>query len=144
MISVSFNVRMVVPRFTALGLMASALYGCSGFGVWPGAGPAPTAAASISAEPTPSAADYGQVFAGPLGGAIPEASRPAAYSALGAALDAGQRKSWKGERGMFGYFAPTGDAGDCRMFVAVTYHAGRPQSLDGKACKSAAGDWRAP
>ena len=84
------------------------------------------------------------MFLGPLGAAIPETSRPAAYSALAAALDASQRKSWSGDRGMFGYFAPPGGAGDCRTFVAVTYHAGRPQTLDGRACKAAAGDWRAP
>jgi hypothetical protein len=135
---------MFVLRFVAPGLLASALCGCSGFGLWPSAGPASAAAPSISAAPPAAAPDYGQMFAGPLGAVIPEGSRSAAYSALSAALDAGQRKSWKGERGMFGYFAPSGDAGDCRTFTAVTYHAGRPQSLEDKACKSAAGDWRAP
>jgi len=144
MTKLTADARTSALRCAALGAMACALHGCSGFGLWPNAAPAPAAAPAIAVEPSPIAPDYGQMFAGSLGAAIPEASRSAAYSALGSALDAGQRKSWKGERGVFGYFAPVGGSGDCRTFTAVTYHAGRPQSLDGKACKSAAGDWRAP
>jgi surface antigen len=91
----------------------------------------------------PVAADYGGLFNGPLGAKIPSDSRDAAYAALTQALDGGQRRSWKGQHGVFGYFEPGTAAGSCTAFKATTYLAGRPQTLDSRACKSPAGDWRA-
>jgi len=143
MIALSTSCRMSNLRFLAAGCAFAALSGCSGLGLWSNAGPAAPVVAAPLADQAPAAPDYGQMFAGPLGAAVPAASRAAAYAALGAALDSGRRQSWKGDHGVFGYFAPSGDSGTCRAFSAVTYQAGRPQSIEGKACKSDQGDWRA-
>ena len=122
-------------------IASSALAGCSSLNFMggPDAPAAPAPQASLVAAP-----DFGALFDGPLGAKIPVASRPAAYAALGGALDSGQRKPWRGEAGLFGYFEPGADSGACRGFKAVVYLSGRPQPMDGRACKSAAGDWRAP
>ena len=136
--------KISILRFLAAGGVIAALPGCSGLSPWSSSdAPASVVPASV-AEQAPAAPDYGQMFVGALGAAVPLASRPAAYAALSAALDSGRRRSWKGERGVFGYFAPVGESGPCRVFSAVTYQAGRPQLIEGKACKSDQGDWRAP
>jgi hypothetical protein len=135
--------KISILKLMTAGCAVAALSGCLGLGLGSNAEPAAPVVAAPPAEPAPAAPDFGQMFAGPLGAAVPLASRPAAYAALSAALNSGRRQSWKGEHGTFGYFAPTGDAGTCRAFSAVTYQAGRPQSIEAKACKSDQGDWRA-
>ncbi len=134
-------IAMLRPALLAAAL--SALAGCSAFNVLGGADASAPAAPAPQA-PLVAAPDFGALFDGPLGAKIPVGSRPAAYAALGGALDSGLRKPWRGEAGLFGYFEPGGDPGACRGFKAVVYLSGRPQPLDGRACKSAAGDWRAP
>ena len=135
--------RLCFRRIAAMAA-AMALSGCSSIsGFSPFAAPETipvAAAAPAAAEATP---DFGGLFDGPLGAKIPLPSRAAAHVALVGALDAGQRKPWRGEQGLFGYFEPGADGGSCRTFKAVVYAAGRPQSMDGRACKSAEGAWRA-
>ena len=132
-------------RIAALVLLLAAASGCSakgGLGDADLASPvgAPPPQAAIAPAPD---ADYGGLFDGPLGSKIAADSRSAAYAALTAALDAGQRKSWRGEHGLFGYFEPGAASGPCTAFRATTYLSGRPQTMDSRACKSPAGDWRA-
>jgi len=118
--------------------MVALLSGCGGCSF--GGGQSPPLVAPV-AEAAP---DYGGLFVGALGAAIAPSDRQAAYEALAQALDSLQRRSWKGERGVFGYFEPLGAGGsNCRTFAATIYVNGRAQKADGKACKSDAGDWRA-
>lgn len=132
-------------RTFALVFLFAAVAGCSNRN---GAGDAdlasPLSAPPPQTSPAPAPGpDYGGLFEGALGGRIPADSRDAAFSALTAALDAGQRKSWRGDHGLFGYFEPGAVSGSCKGFKATVFSSGRPQTLDSRACKSPAGDWRA-
>ena len=46
------------------------------------------------------------------------------------ALDTGQRSSWRGERGVYGYIEAGATQGSCRTFSQTVYVAGRPISSD--------------
>jgi hypothetical protein len=133
------------PRHFAVAAVVALAAGCSSKSGVSDADLAPPLNPSpqLGSTAAPPAADYGGLFDGPLGVKIPADSRGAAFSALTQALDAGQRKSWQGEHGVFGYFEPGAVSGPCMAFKATTYLAGRPQTLDSRACKSSAGDWRA-
>ncbi len=129
-------------RSVAVVLLLTALAGCASNRTNDAELAPPLSAPLPQAAPAPGP-DYGGLFEGPLGGRIPAESRDAAFTALTAALDAGQRKSWRGEHGLFGYFEPGAASGSCTAFKATTYSSGRPQTVNARACKSPAGDWRA-
>jgi len=100
--------------------------------------PAPTPAPAI-----PSGAALGGVLGGPVGLSLTEADRQAAWNAQIAALDSGQRRSWRGANGVFGYVAPGPDAGGgCRAYTQTIYIAGRPNRGQGVACRQADGTWK--
>jgi hypothetical protein len=137
--------RSAAPRTLVVALLLTALASCSSNRIGAPELGSPLSAPPAQAAPVPAPGpDYGGLFDGPLGGKIPAESRDAAFSALTAALDAGQRKSWRGEHGLFGYFEPGAASGSCTAFKATTYSSGRPQTVNARACKSPAGDWRAP
>jgi surface antigen len=108
----------------------------------------PVAAASAQQSPPaqalPSGAALGGVLGGPVGASLTDADRAAAWNAEVAALDSGQRRSWKGSNGVFGFVAPGAEAGPgCRAYSQTIYIAGRPNRGRGVACKQADGTWKA-
>ncbi|HLW90119.1 MAG TPA: hypothetical protein VKS78_02305 [Roseiarcus sp.] len=128
-------------------MLGTALAGCSSSG---GAPPtAAVAAAPVSAptEPaaTPSTVDpsmLGGVLAGSVGLGLENADRVAAFQAQTAALETGQRQSWRGGGGVYGYMEAGAPQGSCRPFSQTVYIAGRPYQGQGTGCKQSDGSWR--
>lgn len=149
-------------------LTAPALAGCGGFGLGeratpnqvvsapsqtaPLASPSPSgtppAATPIAAAPSPppsipAGAALGGVLGGPVGAALSEADRQSAWQAQIAALDSGQRHSWRGARGVFGFVEPGAEMGaGCRSYAQTIYVAGRPNRGQGVACKQPDAGWK--
>ena len=96
---------------------------------------AAVAGAAVAAKPAPPAEQAPDgVLAGPLGGKLSEADRKSAFAAQIAALSSGQRKTWRGTSGAFGYVEPGGAGafnGACRAYTHTVYLAGRPQPGQG-------------
>ena len=92
--------------------------------------------------------NYGTFLGGPVGTKLPEAARTAALGAESGAVASGERRTWKGERGVFGYVVPgptapaDGTATECRSFTSTIFFAGRPQTGHGTGCRDADGSWR--
>ncbi|MCW2286355.1 surface antigen [Rhodoblastus acidophilus] len=100
---------------------------------------APAPAAQPAAPPAPP--PYVGLADGSLGQKLDAASRSAANKAEIAALASGDRKTWRGENGAYGYVAPGAANGDCRDLTHTIYVNGRPNVGKGTACK--AGDsWK--
>ncbi len=133
-------------------LCAAGLAGCSTTG-----GGASLASLSVpvpavaslppEAAPLPVPVNYGSFLGGPVGTKLPEADRTAALGAEAGAVASGERRTWKGERGVFGYVVPgpnapaDGTAAECRSFTATIFFAGRPQTGHGTGCRDADGSW---
>jgi surface antigen len=119
------------------------LAGCSSVG----SGAAPPAVAAAAAEPAapaiPTGAALGGVLGGPVGASLSDGDRQTAWEAQVAALDSGQRRSWRGSHGVFGYVEPGAAAGDgCRPYSQTIYIAGRSNRGHGVGCKQPDGSWK--
>ena len=130
------------------------LSGCSSTGI--GSGPN---LASLSTSPSPVAVAapapvvYGTFLDGSAASRLPQADRIAALEAEDGALASGERQTWKGSKGVYGFVVPgsstpggttvAGDAvgGACRSFTHTIYFAGRPQTGKGTGCRDADGSW---
>ena len=105
-------------------------------------------AAAMAVAPAPAAPEnvdpsmLGGVLAGSVGLGLENSDRVAAYRAQVAALESGQRSSWRGERGVFGYVEAGASQGSCRPFSQTVYVAGRPYTGRGSACRQPDGSWR--
>ena len=96
----------------------------------------PAAAAAVAPPP------YVGLAGGSLGQNLDAADKTAANKAEVAALTSGERKTWRGDDGSYGYIAPAaGGAGDCRDFTHTIYINGRPVVGKGTACKAGEG-WK--
>jgi surface antigen len=136
--------------------------GCSVRGLG-GIGPVASAPATPPAPEAPPPVVYGSFLDGPVGQKLSQADRDKALSAQVAALSSGQRKTWKGDRGVFGYVepasapaaAPTAPADaaaasppapaaseSCRAFTSTIYVGGRPQVGHGRGCQNPDGTYR--
>jgi surface antigen len=119
------------------------LDGCSSVGS--GGGP-PTVAippAQPAAPAIPTGAALGGVLGGPLGASLTDDDRQAAWEAQLAALDSGQRRSWRGSHGVFGFVEAGAETGDgCRAYSQTIYVAGRPNRGRGVGCKQPDGSWK--
>jgi len=124
-------------------LTSFGLVGCSGVG---SGGGSPTVAApptqpAVPAIPTGAA--LGGVLGGPLGAALTDEDRQAAWEAQIAALNSGQRRSWRGSHGVFGFVEAGAETGEgCRAFSQTLYIAGRPNRGRGVGCKQPDGSWK--
>lgn len=78
--------------------------------------------------------------------ALGERERRTAGDAQFRAVSEGQRISWKGSGGSFGFVEPgperPGPSGVCRDYAHTIYLNGRPVRGAGEACRSASGVWR--
>ena len=108
----------------ALAVLAS-LAGCAA-----APGETPKAAAAVAAPPAP----YVGLANGSLGQNLTASAKTAANDAELAALSSGERKTWRGDDGSYGYVAPAAGGGDCRDFTHTVYINGHPQIGKGKAC----------
>ena len=90
--------------------------------------------ASTSAETPPP--PYIGLASGSLGQSLNVVGKSAANKAELAALASGERKTWRGDDGSYGYVAPAAGTGDCRDFTHTIYINGRPQVGAGKACRT--------
>jgi len=129
-----------------LAFLAPCLAGCSGFGM-SGGPPSPPPVAAAPAAPAapmvPTGAALGGVLGGPAAASLSEADRQAAWDAQVAALDSGQRRSWRGAHGVFGFVEPGAETGGgCRAYSQTIYVAGRPNRGQGVGCKQAGGSWK--
>jgi surface antigen len=118
------------------------LAGCSSVGSG-GAPPAVAASAEPAAPAIPTGAALGGALGGPVGASLSDGDRQTAWEAQVAALDSGQRRSWRGSHGVFGYVeagAATGDG--CRAYSQTIYIAGRPNRGRGVGCKQPDGSWK--
>jgi surface antigen len=132
-------------RYLAIGAAAAALAGCA-----PTSQSAPPPVAAVSGPatqpaPIPENVDpsmLGGVLAGSVGLGLENADRVAAYKAQVAALETGQRSSWRGDKGVYGYAEAGASQGSCRPFSQTVYIAGRPYIGHGSACRAQDGSWR--
>jgi surface antigen len=116
--------------------------GCNSVGLSAGA-PTAAMAAPPSAPALPVGAALGGILGGPVGAALDEADRQAAYDAQVGALEAGERRAWRGAHGAYGYVEPAaGAAQGCRAYSQTIYVAGRPQRGHGVGCRQPDGSWR--
>jgi surface antigen len=141
-------------RFALFALVITGLCGCSGGGALappplagaPPSAPAPATpavAAAPEAPAIPTGAALGGVLGGPIGAGLTDEDRAAAWQAQVAALDAGQKRSWRGSHGVFGFIEPGADSGGgCRAYSQTIYVAGRPNRGHGLACKQPNGTWQ--
>jgi len=80
---------------------------------------------------------------GPVGASLTDDDRQAAWQAQVGALDSGQKRSWRGAKGVFGFVEPGAATGDrCRAYSQTLYVAGRPNHGKGVGCKQADGSWK--
>lgn len=111
--------------------------------------------ASLSTSPSPVAVAapapvvYGAFLDGAAASRMPDVDRSAALDAEDGALESGERRTWKGSKGVYGFVVPgpstasgTAVAGaECRSFTHTIYFAGRPQTGKGSGCRGADGSW---
>lgn len=100
--------------------------------------PVVTAAAPAISDPPPPAAG---VIGGPIGDALSEKDRAIAIAAQQDAVAFGLRKSWRGEKGSYGFVTPGAENGACRDYTHKVFVNGRPQEAKGRACREN-GVWR--
>jgi len=108
----------------ALSLSAAPLAGCGGQQT------APVAAAPAAPEP-PAPGVVGVA----VGRDLSDQDKTTAIAAQQDAISSGQRKSWKGSHGAYGFITPGAETGGCRDYTHRIFINGRPQEGKGQACK---------
>lgn len=142
------------PSLLMIALGSVGLAGCQSVGssstppvaASPAAGAQPPAAGA-PAQPTtpaiPSGLALGGVLGGPIGASLTDDDRAAAWNAQVAALDSGQRRSWRGAHGVFGFVEPgAATGGGCRAYSQTIFIAGRAHQGGGVGCKQPDGSWK--
>ena len=101
------------------------------------------ASAGMPAPAIPTGAALGGVLGGPIGASLTDDDRGAAWQAQVGALDSGQKRSWRGAKGVFGFVEPGAASGDgCRAYSQTIYIAGRPKRGKGVGCRQPDGSWK--
>ena len=91
----------------------------------------------------PTGAALGGVLGGSVGASLTDDDRQAAWQAQVGALDSGQKRSWRGAKGVFGFVEPGSASGDgCRAYSQTVYVAGRPNRGKGVGCRQPDGSWK--
>jgi len=124
----------IVRIATAAGIfcVALAVSGCNST--------APSATVAVVAASEPPAPG---VIGAAIGRELDAADRATAVAAQQEAVASGQRKSWRGAHGAYGFVEPGPEAaiGGCRDYTHKIFIDGRPQQAKGQACKKDGG-WR--
>jgi surface antigen len=108
-----------------------------------GASTVAPAPAGIPAPTIPAGSALGGVLGGPVGASLTDDDRQAAWGAQVGALDSGQKRSWRGAKGVFGFVEPGAASGDgCRAYSQTIYVAGRPTRGKGVGCRQPDGSWK--
>lgn len=137
-------------RVAAVASLAMSLAGCAVGGL----GAIGPAAGTPPAAPAPEPVSYGAFLDGPVGQKLAGADRDKALATEQDALATGQRRTWRGAGGSYGYVEPgappsataggippvAGDA--CRAFTSTIYIGGRPQVGHGRGCPGPDGLYR--
>ncbi len=120
-------------------LAMSLLFSASGLGACSSTSEPPAAAAApaVVAPPPPAPG----VIGGAFGLSLTEKDRAAAIAAQQEAVSSGARKSWRGEKGSYGFVTPSAENGPCRDYTHKIFVNGRPQEAKGQACREN-GEWR--
>jgi surface antigen len=101
------------------------------------------ALAEPAAPAVPTGSALGGVLGGQVGASLTDDDREAAWEAQIAALNSGQRRSWRGAHGVFGFVEPSAATGDgCRAYSQTIYVVGRPTYGRGVGCKQPDGSWK--
>lgn len=100
--------------------------------------PPSVAAPAVAAVPPP---PQPGVIGAAIGQALGEKDRATAIAAQRDAVASGQRKSWRGEKGAYGFVTPGAETGACRDYTHKIFINGRPQEAKGQACREN-GEWR--
>lgn len=137
---------VLISAFASIGLAGCQSVGSNGAppvtGSTTPAGAAP-APAGIPAPAIPTGAALGGVLGGPIGASLTDDDRQAAWQAQVGALDSGQKRSWRGAKGVFGFVEPGATSGDgCRAYSQTIYIAGRPNRGKGVGCRQPDGSWK--
>ena len=137
---------VLISAFASIGLAGCQSVGSNGAppvtGSTTPAGAAP-APAGIPAPAIPTGAALGGVLGGPIGASLSDDDRQAAWQAQVGALDSGQKRSWRGAKGVFGFVEPGATSGDgCRAYSQTIYIAGRPNRGKGVGCRQPDGSWK--
>ena len=104
---------------------------------------------STTAAPTPEIVDapvappppMPGVLDGPIGQRLSEKDRTAAIAAQHDAVSSGTRKTWRGDRGAYGFVTLGPVNGECREYTHRIFFNGRPAEAKGEACREH-GEWR--
>jgi len=118
--------------------MVIAIFGC-GLVAACSSTPPPQAAAPAGPPPKPF---LDGVVMGDTGRSLTDQDRQTAGEAQYAAIETGQRKSWRGKGGTYGFIEPGGQSGSCRDYSHTIYIDGRPKTGNGSACLEANGNWK--
>ncbi len=100
----------------------------------------PRAVAAVPVVTAPAPPAPGAV-GGPIGQSLDEKDRATAIAAQQDAVSSGVRKSWRGEKGTYGFVTLGPENGACRDYTHKIYVNGRPQEAKGQACREN-GEWR--
>lgn len=147
---------MGVSRAVGLTVAAGLLCGCS---LTSEASPFASTTPVVATPAAPPPVAYGAFLEGPVGAKLSQASRDKALAAEQDALASGQRKTWKGDNGTFGYVEPApasaapkpaaeaslpvgGGGQACRGFTSTVFLGGRPQVGHGSGCPNPDGTYR--
>lgn len=137
-----YSKEVSMARLIALFAPALAALELAGCNSSPVSAPPPAPAIPAVAQPQP----VSGILAGPLGAKLDEADRRRAFDAQLLSLESGQRRTWKGARGAYGFIEPGAEAarseGACRSYSHKIYLAGRPQAGEGLACRIPGGGWK--
>ena len=140
--------RLGVARWGGI-LLGGMVAGCSLTGSGDNGG---MVVGSLGVDPLPAAApapiSRGPLLDGPIGSRLAEVDRDQAFKAETDALESGERRTWRGAKGTYGFVVPGATAsaeaagGECRSFSHTIYFGGRPQTGQGRGCRGADGTWR--
>jgi surface antigen len=105
-----------------------------------GSSSAPVAGAPPAAPEAPAPGVIGSA----IGRDLDEKDKAVAAAAQEEAVNSGQRRSWKGAHGAYGFITPGPEdvASGCRDYAHKIFINGRPQEAKGQACKKGE-RWRA-
>ncbi|MCW6506525.1 hypothetical protein [Lichenifustis flavocetrariae] len=106
-------------------------------------GSAPPPLVPQDAALPPPAPSMGSFLEGPTGTRLVDADRQRAFQAEQAALASGDRKTWRGVKGNYGFVTLSGapTPAGCQDFSHTIYIMGRPVTGKGTGCKAPDGTW---